>query len=74
MRMLAYSFSDDSTASFASEKRRDWRSNGLQNEASKAPQLDNSGGLGLESAKAEPRTWSSPTEAEGAFIEKTASK
>ena len=57
MRMLAYSFSDDSTAaSFASERRRDWRSNGLQNEASKAPQLDNSGGLGLESAKAEPRT------------------
>ena len=54
--MLAYSFSDDSTASFASERRRDWRSNGLQNEASKAPQLDNSGGLGLESAKAEPRT------------------
>ena len=71
--MLAYSFSDDSTASFASERRRDWRSNGLQNEASKAPQLDNSGG-GLESAKAEPKTWSSPTEAEGAFIEKTASK
>ena len=56
MRMLAYSFSDDSTASFASERRRDWRSNGLQNEASKAPQLDNSGGLGLESAKAELRT------------------
>ena len=56
MRMLAYSFSDDSTAaSFESERRRDWRSNGLQNEASKAPQLDNSGG-GLESAKAEPRT------------------